>query len=296
MYYTTIGLGGPAREVVHATTEREIIDTKADVILGGGSNIIFPDDGIDGTVLHIDTLGITSTAPGRYTVAAGHPWDDFVTRAIADGYQGVECMSGIPGSAGGTPIQNVGAYGQDISQVLTSLRAYDRQLREVVTLDSSECEFGYRSSNLRKRYTILDITVQLYKRAPRIAYPGLRVTCGESPSLERAREAVLELRRSKGMLPGQLLSVGSFFKNPSREVHAAKLIEAAGYRKGHLHGGVGISPLHVLALINRGHGTTLELLDLAREIQQAVLTTSGISLEIEPTCVGPGAACRPPAS
>ncbi len=200
------------------------------LILGGGSNVVVADEGFPGTVLLLRTTGIERVNGGGkvvLTVAAGEDWDAFVARCVADGLAGVECLSGIPGSVGATPIQNVGAYGQDVAETIVRVRAYDRQAGEIVALQAADCAFTYRHSRFKDepgRYVVLDVSFALdrsdasrslrYVELARV----LGVPVGASASLEDVRQAVLALRASKGMVlddsDHDTWSAGSFFTNP----------------------------------------------------------------------------------
>jgi UDP-N-acetylmuramate dehydrogenase len=340
--YTTVRLGGPARSFVRAGTEDDLIgavraaDAAAEpaLILGGGSNLVVADDGFDGTVIQVATRGVDrAREPGLVTAAAGEDWDALVARTIAEGLAGIECLSGIPGLVGATPIQNVGAYGQEVSQAITQLRAYDRAAGKIRTIPNEQCGFGYRTSVFRtddaRRFVILSVTFRLAAQrvsAP-VRYPELAATLGvavgdQVPSAE-ARSAVLELRRSKGMVidpaDPDTRSVGSFFVNPVLDgaamaavetaararcgegtrvprfdagdglskVPAAWLIERAGFGRGYSPGdGARISAKHTLALVNSGSATTAALMALAREIRDGVRDAFGVSLVPEPVLVG----------
>jgi UDP-N-acetylmuramate dehydrogenase len=254
----------------------------------------------------------------RVTVAAGEPWDAFVAFCIDEGLAGVECLSGIPGSAGATPIQNVGAYGQDVSQTIASVRAYDRDRGAVATLSPADCGFGYRSSALKgsERYVVLAVTFALARSelSGPLRYAELARAVPDRPSLTEVREAVLALRRRKGMVidadDPDSVSAGSFFVNPILTANeyaslaaddqppswpepdgrvktsAAWLIEHSGFGRGYGNGKAGISSKHTLALVNRGEATTAELLTLARELRDGVRERFGVELQVEPTLVG----------
>lgn len=332
--HTTLGLGGRASRLVTATHQHELVEmtraTPGDVfLLAGGSNVVIADRGVDATVVLVRTTGISvvrDDGRARVTVQAGHPWDEVVAFCVAEGLSGIECLSGIPGSAGATPIQNVGAYGQEVAETIESVRVLDRQRDAVVDLTPAECGFGYRTSIFKNndRYVVLAVTFAL-ERSPLSApvrYAELARTLGVAPRdrvpLARAREAVLALRASKGMVldpnDPDTRSAGSFFTNPVMspeefaalvqragttpahwpepdgrvKVSAAWLIEHAGFGKGYSgnHPGVAISSKHTLALTNRGTGTTAALLDLAREIRDGVVRTFGVRLYPEPVLVG----------
>ena len=261
-------------------------------------------------------------------VAAGEEWEPFVARCVAEGLAGVECLSGIPGSIGATPIQNVGAYGQEVAETITAVRVLDRGSGEVAELAPADCGFAYRSSAFKRTpggWVVLAVTFALERRelSGPLAYAELAHTLGVQPGegapLAEVREAVLALRRGKGMVldPGDsdTVSAGSFFTNPILEADAfaaleqraaehgrppgfpeadgrvktsaAWLIERAGFRRGHGNPeGIAISSKHTLALTNRGAGTTAELLALAGEIAGGVRERFGVRLEPEPTLVG----------
>lgn len=330
---TTLRLGGPARAVIDAISESQLVDaiTIADeagdavLVVGGGSNLVVADEGVDATVIRVLTRGISVDADAcsgaMVTVAAGEPWDDVVARAVAEGWVGIEALSGIPGSTGATPIQNVGAYGQEVSQTIASVRAYDRHDRRIRTFAAVDCGFGYRHSRFKaepQRHVVLSVTFQLALGdlgAP-VAYAELArtlgVEVGRRASAADVRAAVLALRRGKGMVldpdDHDTWSAGSFFTNPlltpeqaaalpaeaprfaqpdgTVKTSAAWLIDHAGFAKGHGGAGVSLSTKHTLALTNRGDGTTAQLLDLAREVRDGVRRSYGITLVNEPVLVG----------
>ena len=331
--YTTLRLGGPAEHFVEARAEEELIEAvrAADsageplLLVAGGSNLVIADDGFDGTVVRIATRGVAvdqdDCSGATVKVAAGEDWDAFVARAVGEGWVGVEALSGIPGSVGATPIQNVGAYGQEVAETIASVRCWDRREGAVRTLAAAECGFGYRTSLFKQdpgRYVVLSVTFQLrlgHLGAP-VRYAELARVLGVAPG-ERAeagavREAVLGLRRGKGMVldaeDPDTWSAGSFFTNPLLapelaarlpeaaprweqpdgrvKTSAAWLIEHSGFAKGHGNGRVRLSTKHTLALTNRGGATTEELLALAREIREGVEARFGVRLENEPVMVG----------
>ena len=339
---TTLRLGGPARSLLEATTEAELVDAVriADeagdpvLIVGGGSNLVVSDAGFDGTVILVRTRGIDIDTEDcddlcglcggvMVTAQAGEDWDELVARAVAENWRGIEALSGIPGTVGATPIQNVGAYGQEVSQTIARVRVYDRYDRAVRTLAVSDCGFGYRTSRFKQeqsRYVVLTVAYQLAHgdHGQPIAYAQLADALGVEvgavvPSAD-VRAAVLELRRSKGMVldpaDHDTWSAGSFFTNPvldassadalpadaprypqsdgTVKTSAAWLIEQSGYRRGFpgAEGQVSLSTKHTLALTNRGGASTTELLDLARELRGGVEARFGIALEPEPTLVG----------
>ena len=246
--YTTVRLGGPARGFVRAGTEDELIDAvrSADaageplLILGGGSNLVVSDEGFDGTVVQVATRGVSRDGgPGALTVAAGEDWDAVVARSVAEGLAGLECLSGIPGLTGATPIQNVGAYGQEVAETITAVRVYDRVTGDVHQIPNERCDFGYRTSRFRGagRFVVLSVTFRLAVQvlsAP-VRYAELAATLGvpvggQVESAE-ARAAVIELRQRKGMVidpsDPDTRSVGSFFVNPVLDAPALAAVEAA---------------------------------------------------------------------
>jgi UDP-N-acetylmuramate dehydrogenase len=330
--HTTLRLGGPARSWVRATTTEELVEAvracdeagEPVLVLAGGSNVVVADAGFAGTVVEVATAGVTVDHEGDdptcggvlVTVAAGEPWDPFVAAAVERGWVGLEALSGIPGSVGATPIQNVGAYGQEISQTLASVRVWDRLLKGVRTFAAADCRFGYRTSRFKAdpgRHVVLEVVLQL--RQGELGAPveyaelarALQVEPGSRAPMTDVRRAVLELRRSKGMVldpaDHDTWSAGSFFTNPvvpaadvpdgapswpqgdRLKTSAAWLIEHAGFGKGYGDGAVRLSTKHTLALTNRGGATTEELLSLAREIRDGVEERFGIRLVHEPVLV-----------
>ncbi|MEY3734713.1 MAG: hypothetical protein RL347_2072 [Actinomycetota bacterium] len=237
--FTTLRIGGPADSMVVAHTDAEVIEAVAAAdaagqpltILGGGSNVVVADSGLEGTVVVVRTHGVEASVDacsGAWvTVAAGEPWDDLVARAVAEEWSGIEALSGIPGLTGATPIQNVGAYGQEVADTVARVTAYDREAKRVETLASGDCGFGYRTSTFKQqptRYVVLSVAFQLplgSLSAP-IAYAELAdrlgVAVGDRAPAADVRAAVLELRRGKGMVldpaDHDTWSVGSFFTNP----------------------------------------------------------------------------------
>jgi UDP-N-acetylmuramate dehydrogenase len=317
---TTLRLGGPA-EVVAARTEAELIDLvrAGALVLAGGSNVVIADEGVPGTVALVRTTGVERDGE-RLVVAAGEPWDALVARCVADGLQGFECLSGIPGSAGATPIQNVGAYGQDVSETVQWVRVYDRATNAVQTMSAAECGFEYRRSVFKHRDRWLVLQVAFRLRESAVSGPlryaelarALGVPVGGTAPLADVRTAVLALRRGKGMVidpaDPDSVSAGSFFTNPVLSAEgfaalpgdppgwpepdgrvktsAAWLIERSGFGRGHAEGRVGISIKHTLALVNRGGATTAELVGLAHKIAAGVHAAFGVELTPEPVFVG----------
>jgi UDP-N-acetylmuramate dehydrogenase len=237
--YTTLGLGGRAGSFISAATETDLIDAvkAADaaaepvLLIGGGSNLVISDAGFPGTVIHVNSRGIgyASAAEGAVdvTVAAGEDWDNVVAATVAEGLAGLESLSGIPGRAGATPIQNVGAYGREVAEVITRVRVYDRRDDQVLVLDNEQCSFAYRTSLFKStgaRYVVLDVTFRLAAQALSLPVKyaelaaELGLTLGERADVGEARSAVLKIRARKGMVlsPGDpdTRSVGSFFTNP----------------------------------------------------------------------------------
>ncbi len=337
--HTTLRVGGPAAELVLATTEAELIAAVRDadvagtpvLVLGGGSNLLIADEGFDGRVVKIDTRGVEADSDDpddlaclgavTLTVAAGEPWDDVVARCVASGWVGVEALSGIPGLSGATPIQNVGAYGQEVAQTIARVRTWDRREGALRTFAAADCGFGYRTSRFKEepgRYVVLDVAFLLRQGtlgAP-IGYAELAgrlgVGLGERAVLADVREAVLELRRAKGMVldaeserDHDTWSAGSFFTNPvvapeavpegapawpqpdgRVKTSAAWLIEHAGFGRGYGSERAALSSRHTLALTNRGGATATDLLALAREVRDGVERRFGIRLVNEPVLVG----------
>ncbi|WP_030921759.1 UDP-N-acetylmuramate dehydrogenase [Streptosporangium amethystogenes] len=331
--YTTLGLGGEARAFVAAGSAEEIVELVAEadrvgepvLVLGGGSNLVVSDEGFDGLVVRVASQGVEIDG-GRVTAQAGEDWDSLVERVVAEGRSGVECLSGIPGLVGSTPIQNVGAYGQDVSQTITAVRVYDRRSGEVRDLIARECGFAYRHSAFKEelgRHVVLAVTYELAADdalSGPIAYRELAlrlgVALGDRVPLARARAAVLELRAGKGMVldaaDPDTRSAGSFFTNPiltggqaaelelrapgfprwdmpdgTVKVPAAWLIENAGFPKGYRRGPARISTKHTLAMTNpEMSASTEELLDLAREVRDGVFEKFGVTLVNEPVMVG----------
>jgi UDP-N-acetylenolpyruvoylglucosamine reductase len=338
---TTLRVGGPAQRLVEVETEGEIVEAvrEADdagdamLVMGGGSNLLVADEGFPGTVVRVASRGTRVERSGelaRIVVAAGEPWDELVVRCVSDRLAGLECLSGIPGLTGATPIQNVGAYGQEVAQTLISVRAYDRQAAAVVELGAEQCGFGYRTSAFKgsARHVVLAVSFELEHSpdARPIRYPELARALGVQTraraTLEAVREAVLGLRRSKGMVldptDPDSVSAGSFFLNPLLagpeaeelkrrarrrlgdevavplwpegegmiKVSAAWLIQQAGFSPGFGEGRAGISTKHTLALVNRGGASATEVVQLARELRDSVRDAFGVTLTPEPRLIG----------
>jgi UDP-N-acetylmuramate dehydrogenase len=334
---TTLGIGGPARWLLRARTVADVerahrwsaANRVPLFVLGGGSNLVIADDGIDGLVVQIDVRGREHTTDGQdtlVTVGSGESWDETVADCVNRGLAGLECLSGIPGTVGGTPIQNVGAYGQEVATSIDHLTAYDRQNAAVCTLTGSDCGFSYRMSRFKQaddgRFVICSVTFRLRPGRPTTAYPDIREQLLQAgvavADVQHVRKAVLTVRRRKGMVidpnDPDTRSVGSFFMNPvvaasdrarvgaaaaaqppafavddgRVKLPAAWLIERAGFRRGDSDGNIGISTKHTLALVNRGGATARDVLRFATRIKRGVLDRFGISLRPEPVFVGFG--------
>jgi UDP-N-acetylmuramate dehydrogenase len=252
---TTLQLGGPARRVITCTTDSDVIETVRDadtrgeplLVLGGGSNLVVADDGFDGVVALVRTRGVTRAADAEgvtLEVAAGEPWDEMVTSCVDAGLAGFECLAGIPGSVGATPIQNVGAYGGEIAETVRSVHVYDRADQRVLTLPSEACGFAYRSSIFKRhpdRWVVLRVTFRLARdqlAAPvryRELADALGVGLAERAPLRDVQAAVLRLRRGKGMVldsnDPDTRSAGSFFLNPVLDAEHFSRLQAAVSRR-----------------------------------------------------------------
>jgi UDP-N-acetylmuramate dehydrogenase len=323
---TTLGVGGVADRVVVVTDAAELVAAvrQADesgtplLVLGGGSNVVAPDVGWPGDVVAVRSRGIDRRGV-ELVVQAGEPWDDVVSYSVGNQLAGIEALSGIPGTTGATPIQNVGAYGQEVAQTITSVRVYDRAEKSQRTLTPQECGFAYRDSRLKRepgRFVVLDVTLALHpgELSRPVGYAELArrldVEVGETAPLADVRDAVIELRRGKGMVlrpdDPDSRSAGSFFTNPivpaDRAVEgcpswpagdghvklsAAWLVQSAGFGRGTRQGRVGTSSRHSLALTTEPGATTAELLAFADRIVTAVREQFGVTLVPEPTAVQP---------
>ena len=332
--HTTFRLGGPARRFVEATIEKQLIDTVADcdsrgepvLVLGGGSNVLIADEGFDGTVVKVATRGVRAEAAdcsgAQLEVAAGETWDDLVARAVAAQWSGMETLSGIPGSVGAVPIQNVGAYGAEVATLIQRVRTWNRAEGAIRTFAAAECGFGYRDSRFKRekgRHLVLrvDFQLPLGELGQPVRYPelarALGVAVGQRAPASRVRETVLAIRRRKGMVldanDHDTWSAGSFFTNPvltpeqvaalpaeaprfpageGIKTSAAWLIQHAGFPAGYGSGPATLSTRHVLALTNRGQATTGDVVSLAREIRDGVRERFGITLVPEVNLVGVG--------
>jgi UDP-N-acetylmuramate dehydrogenase len=332
--FTTFGIGGAARYFAVAATEEEVVEAvfwakERGVplfVLGGGSNLLVRDAGFAGLVLKVAVMGVEARGGDSFEVGAGEVWDGFVERMTSLGMAGVECLAGIPGSVGGTPVQNVGAYGQEVAETIESVRAFDREKLEWVELDKASCRFRYRESLFNTdepgRYIVTQVRFRLRPQGePNLRYADLqrRFAGKEDVTLMEVATAVREIRRQKGMLlvegDPDCRSAGSFFKNPivglerlqgiavaagmeeskvphwpagegKMKVPAAWLLEQAGFVKGYGVGPAGISTRHTLALTNRGGATFADVERLQNEIVRGVRERFGITLEREPVLVG----------
>jgi UDP-N-acetylmuramate dehydrogenase len=322
---TTLGIGGPARRFLRIDRAEDLPEALSldpnILILGGGSNLVVRDGGWDGLVLQIGIPGVFAVED-IVTANAGVVWDDLVQQMIAEGRCGLECMSGIPGLVGATPMQNVGAYGQEVSDTIVAVQVYDRHTGKFDTMLPAQCEFAYRHSVFRgsDRWIIVEVAFRLPRSAESapIKYPelcrGLGIEVGGTAPLARVRETVIALRQLKGMVvdpqDAESRSAGSFFTNPivdgeiaarlsleypempmwpageRTKLSAGWLIERAGFPKGTTRGNVRISNKHALALVNGGGATAAELLALAAEIEDGVRDKMGVALQREPILVG----------
>jgi UDP-N-acetylmuramate dehydrogenase len=335
---TTLALGGPARFLVEARDEATVREALAWAdrhhtpvhVLGGGSNVVVADAGVAGLVLRVGLRGIAvREMEGAVLVsaAAGEPWDELVALAVGHGWAGLECLSGIPGLVGATPIQNVGAYGQEVADTIVAVRVMDRASGRVGELDRAACRFGYRDSVFRtaapERHVILGVTYRLRPGgvpAVRHAELGAHLAAhGRArPTTGEVREAVLAVRRAKSMVlePGDpnRRSCGSFFLNPvvspdeaervariagepgpprwpapgGVKLPAAWLIERAGFPRGHRAGPVGLSSRHALAIVAHEGARAADVVRLAARVRAAVMGRFGVRLWPEPAFWGFG--------
>ena len=355
---TTMRVGGPIATLRETSSDAELVDAVRDadasgtplLVLGGGSNLLASDDGFDGVVVrdarrdaYADVSIVNDGACGGLTItaAAGVSWDALVARAVENQWSGFEAMSGIPGSVGATPVQNVGAYGAEVADVIAQVRTWDRHLEEIRTLPLMACGFSYRNSLFKRsmtggaddgrrwvptpRFVILSVTfhVRMASLSAPVRYAqlasALGVAEGARVPISDVREAVLALRRSKGMVldasDHDTWSAGSFFTNPivdpataaslpvdaprfppgpnapadAVKVSAAWLIEQAGFGKGFsvaADARASLSTKHTLALTNRGGATAHDIVDLARVIKTGVRERFGIELAPEPVTLG----------
>ena len=329
--YTSFRVGGPATKIVQVSTEAEIIAAIEEagdspiLIMGAGTNVLIADKGFEGTVIRISNNSVQAEVDAcsgaTLTIGAGEDWDAFVQTTIDRGFAGLETLSGIPGTVGAAPIQNIGAYGHEVSEFITRVRTYDRQEKALKTFTNSECEFSYRNSYFKAhpgRYVVIEVQFQIRRGefSDPITYVELSkklgIEPGEKAPVVATRAAVLELRASKGMLlkndDHDSWSAGSFFTNPiisqqaadllpnaapkwplndgRVKVSAAWLIENSGIHKGDELGGARISTKHVLALSNSGNATAADIAELAKRARNHVKEVFGITLEAEVNLIG----------
>ncbi len=335
--HCTLGVGGPARFFVEAADEGTVRDALEwanarrlpFLALGGGSNLVVADAGVHACVVKLGLRGVATTDVGgavEVTAAAGEPWDQLVALTVARGWAGLECLSGVPGLVGATPIQNVGAYGQEVSQTLVAVRALDTASGRTVTLAAEECGFAYRDSRFKRsepgRHVIVSVTYRLVPGgAPCVRYAEVERHLASrgvrAPSLDQVRAGVLAIRRSKSMViesgDDNARSCGSFFTNaivdaadaervarlageddmprwpqPDGRVKlsSAWLIERAGFRRGHREGPVGLSTRHALAVVAHEGARAADVVAFARRVTAAVEARFGVRLTPEPVYWG----------
>ncbi len=334
---TTLGVGGPARYLARCRGGVELAaalgwarDEGLEVfVLGGGSNLLAADSGFDGLVIQLEDDAVALEPRGdrvRVAAGAGVEWDALVERTVAEGLGGLECLSGIPGRVGAAPMQNVGAYGQEVSETIEAVHVVELATGAAQRIPGARCGFGYRTSRFKGRwsgrYAVSSVDVLLPRRqAGTVRYPELArrlgvAEGGPAPGLAEVRAAVLEIRRGKSMVldpadPNRR-SAGSFFLNPivapeqAEEVRrcageempafpadggrvklsAAWLIERAGFRRGDRLGRAALSSRHVLALVNAGGATAAELIALASKVRRGVRDVFGVTLWPEPVFLG----------
>lgn len=334
---TTLGVGGAARWFLAAATGDDVREACTWCqnrgvtlhVLGGGSNVVVADAGIDGLVLQIAIRGWAAAGGPDEIVAdvgAGEPWDGTVARFVSGGWSGVECLSGIPGTVGGTPIQNVGAYGQEAADVVDAVQVFDRTTGTEATLAGRECGFGYRHSRFKGpdagRFVVCGVRFRLHRGGATTSYPDVRRELSDRgiarPTAGDVRTAVLAIRRTKGMVLDErdpdTRSVGSFFMNPVvttevcerlastlgtspparpvagglLRIPAAWLIERAGFVRGQTAGPVGLSGKHPLAIVNRGGARAADVVAFAASIKRRVADHCGVPLRPEPVFLGFG--------
>jgi UDP-N-acetylmuramate dehydrogenase len=336
--HTSMGLGGPAQFFARLAEADAVPEAMAwararglpVTVLGGGSNVVVADAGLGGLVVQLELRAETVVRDGhevQVSIGAGQSWDAFVAACVARGWAGLECLSGIPGRVGATPIQNVGAYGQEVADSLTAVQVYDCIAERRLELLRADCGFGYRTSRFKTgdagRFIVLEATFRLREGGlPCVSYPEITAQLNSSPelgsSLEGVRAAVLAARRRKSMLLDPLdenaRSCGSFFLNPQLDeaqlselrgrsatpppsfaepggrwkVPAAWLIEKAGFSRGQRWGAVGVSSRHTLALVCHEGATAAQVIDAAHRVRDGVAAAFGIWLEPEPRFLGFG--------
>jgi UDP-N-acetylmuramate dehydrogenase len=331
--YTTLGVGGPARWFVEAPDEPTLLSARAWAqergvplrVLGGGSNVVVADEGVSALVVRLTLRGVDwreTDGAVEVTAAAGEPWDDFVRLTVDRGWAGLECLSGIPGLVGATPMQNVGAYGQEVSDTITRVRALDTHVGAIADVPAAQCGFAYRDSTFKQRepgrFVVLAVTYRLTPGGPPVLrYADVEKHLAErgvrAPRLTDVRDSVLAIRRAKSMVidpadPNRR-SCGSFFTNPivpraaladlerraadpamprwaqpdgRIKLSAAWLIEHAGFRRGQREGAVGLSTRHALAIVAHDGARASDVFAFARRVQEAVEERFGVRLAPEP--------------
>ena len=330
---TSLGLGGAASSFYSVGVDDELIsllqklkrEKEPFAIIGGGSNLVVSDEGIEGSLISLRRSSRFDRLSGsEVLVDGGEDWDDFVAWTVQQGLGGAACLSGIPGSVGAAPIQNIGAYGEEASDIIKWVEVVNLENLKRLRLDREACQFAYRDSIFKRALSGRAIVTRVLFELDdsdevRPKYKELRDRLGSSSDLTNARAAVLEIREKKGMVldhPYGFSSAGSFFTNPildplevdamrqrishssnvpswhlqngTVKIAAAWLIEQAGFKKGMRTGNVGVSPKHALSLVNFGGGSTRNLLNLAVEIQQTVFERFNVWLTMEPEMLGVG--------
>jgi UDP-N-acetylmuramate dehydrogenase len=321
--HTSLRVGGLALNVCEIQSPSDIQEfvheygNQEFFVLGGGSNIVAPDHEIKTPIAYMQLVNSSTKTDGDFveiTAGAGMNWDDFVADAVDQGLAGVETLSGIPGTVGASPIQNIGAYGSEVKTSIKSLQIVDGSTGKSRILNNDELKFSYRYSMLKdlsSRFIIENVTFKLKreKNSKITNYPqvaeSLGVNPGESVPVKELRKVIIEIRKSKGMVLNpndhDTFSVGSFFINPvmSKELvptnapmyehesgkvktSAAWLIEQSGFEKGFRHGGAMISSKHTLAISNSGNATAEDVIELSNRIRSGVKQKFGIELTIEP--------------
>lgn len=327
---TTFKVGGPAGYFVKVKTKEEVKEAaefakeeKLKIfVLGGGSDILVSDKGLDAVVVTFEGTTIEFEKKSDTTLVtaqAGMIWDDFVEKTVEKNLQGVECLSGIPGSVGASPIQNIGAYGQELKDAFIKLTAYDFEEDKFVEFNKKDCEFSYRESVFKRkkiwrRYVIIDVTLELFNNGkPSVTYQSLKEYLVnkkiDDPSLLQVRESIIELRRMKLENPDEVPNAGSFFKNPvvgseklnelkakypditafpfneNVKLYAGWLIDKAGW-KGKKYKTAAVSSKNALVIINPGNATATDIKELSNEIEKDVYNKFGIRLEREVQFIG----------
>jgi UDP-N-acetylmuramate dehydrogenase len=326
--HTTMRLGGPAKYFVNVTTEDELVEAvkyakehRANIItIGDGSNIIFKDSGFDGMVIHISIDGISIDNLGNVTAKAGTNWDQLVGQTVDQGFCGIEGLSLIPGTVGGAPVNNIGAYGQEISESITGIKAYDTKNQIFTELLNEECQFKYRNSifksDLHGRFIITDVNLKLALADTNYtppAYGSLQSVISDqhisNPNIRQVRNIVCAIRETKLPNPALIANCGSFFKNPivpkalfegliagypkmpyfenpnGIKLAAGWLIEQAGL-KGFSKDGIRVYEKQALVLINDGTKSFKSLENMYTHIQELVNEKFGVQLEPEPEIIG----------